>query len=161
LIRQFWTEIWTKEKGEKRVVLIDWVPGRAKSLIRLFLHRPNETFLTIPEIFSSEQKSPLGVFREYWRFKSRWGPVTPRDREFSSFNSMNRKSLIRLRLDNMLDHAWALPRGNPSARTPRGYIYDVYVRWLSPPVLSIGRTTLASGYDPVRRFNDLSLQNRP
>ena len=47
-----------------------WVPGRAKSLIRLFLLSQNETFHAIPENPSSEQKSSLGVFREYWRFKS-------------------------------------------------------------------------------------------
>jgi hypothetical protein len=48
-----------------------WVPGRAKSLIRLFFTGQNETFHAIPENPSSEQKSSLGVFREYWRFKSR------------------------------------------------------------------------------------------
>jgi hypothetical protein len=35
-----------------------------------------------------------------------------------------------------------------SIGTSRGYIYNVYV-WLSPPVLSIGYTTIASGYDRV------------
>jgi hypothetical protein len=49
-----------------------------------------------------------------------------------------------------------------SIGTSRGDIYNVYVRWLSPPpVLSIGHMTIASGYDRVRRFVDSSLQNRP
>jgi hypothetical protein len=30
-----------------------------------------------------------------------------------------------------------------SMGTLRGYIYNVYVRWLLPPVLSIGHTTIA------------------
>ena len=59
--------------------------------IRLFLHRPNETFHTIPENPSSEQKSPLGVFREYWRFKSRCQGASLLHviGRFSSFNCMN------------------------------------------------------------------------
>jgi hypothetical protein len=40
--------------------------------------------------------------------------------------------------------------------TPRGDIYNVYVRWLLLPVLCIGGTTITSGYDPVRRFVDSS-----
>ena len=50
-----------------------WVPGRAKRIvvISLLLHVLIDTFYTTPKNPSSEQKSPVGVFREYWCFKSR------------------------------------------------------------------------------------------
>ncbi len=41
-----------------------------------------------------------------------------------------------------------------SIETLRGDIYNLYVRWLSPPVLCIGGTTITSGYDWVQRFVD-------
>ena len=40
--------------------------------------------------------------------------------------------------------------GQKSIGTPRGAIYNVYVRWLLLPVLCIGGMTITSGYDWVR-----------
>jgi hypothetical protein len=41
-------------------------------------------------------------------------------------------------------------------RNPKGDMYNVYVWWLSPPVLCIGSTAITSGYDQVRQFVDSS-----
>ncbi len=135
----------------------DWVPGRAKSLIRFFFctgqMRHSSPFPRIPQVNKNHHK---GCSENTGASNPGVGLHMMVGR-FSSFNCMNWKSLIRLQLDNMLDHAGHCWGGQSKRANSEG----VHIRCICPVVGGCRRRCSASAVRPSHRvmiwFDDLSI----
>ena len=114
-----------------------WVFGRVKSLIRLFATAVSCHSRLSPRTQCVNKMTAEGVSRILALQILVSAVITLHVKGVKSPSiAWYWESLIRLWL------AWTLPRGNPSTQTLRGDIYNVYVRWLSPPVQWIDSTTI-------------------